>query len=1307
MGGLRTLLQRYRAALPALIVVVCTFVVEAVFGPSVVVISAVVLGPLLAAVSATPRVTAVITLIALFSAVMSGVLDDILFEHDHAVALLVTAAVGALSVALATIRSRREAQLAALEGVAGLQRVSEALAPAENLPEVVSALGVGADVLDSSTAILSLVPEAGWRADYVCRGYRDELAPLLRGPRPSIIDSPLTYSLRTGHTHAFETRGALARAFPELAVYFDGLGLRSIVTMPLRNSTGTVVGAFTLGFDREGPHSEHWHTLAAQIAQQASLAVDRALAREREQAVATQMQRLQHLTALLAGSLRPVDVANVLATAGREALGADAAAIYECAPDGSFRLLAERGYKASERAPRPRVHPDPSSPIIDLSGRGGLLCIETPDALLAAYPDAAKWPFHGALIAGPLHRDDAVFGVVNYLYAGTHVVDERLRTLASTILEQGSQALQRALLHEQAEASAEAAIKERDRSTAITAAMQDGLFVTGVGGEMIEVNARFCELTGYSRDEMIGARPPYPWWPNGARPERVDAFVSEIEHQILVAGTYGEYDVTFARPDGTRMLGILTASPLRNADGVVIGAVGTVKDVTDRVMVERRLRVLQRVTAELADARSLADIGAVAVDEMLPALRAQAGGLFVRSRDGQSIRLVHVREAYPGSARGWGRSAIDAYVPLAIAMRTGRIIAVDRDHPLPERAQQLDLDYPALEVRLERVGMRSGIWVPVDTDEHGARAVLALLFRESRAIDVGTVELCEAIAQQCGQALDRARLNAAEHAARIAAERSDERVRQLQFATAALSEAAEPDEVALAVTQHAARLLGADTVGLYVLEEGGDTLELVNTGMPLPDDIRPSLQRIPLDGRYVVADAARSGRPVWVEDIATWRKEYPLGWYVFRGRFGGVAAIPLTGQDRVLGVLVVLFREALIALDRSIIETFAGLAAHAFERATRYATERSIARVLQRSMLPRAPVLRGSVSVATRYRPAIDALQVGGDWYDVTRLDDGRVALTVGDVVGRGLPAAAAMGQLRSAVAALAYGTPSPATLLHRLDRFADRVEGGEAATVSYATIDVDRGVLRYACAGHPPPLLLPPDGPPRFLEDGRSWPLGVTTTRKRSEATLRLQPGTAVLFYTDGLVERRDTSLQQRLGKLVEATRTVDRTDPERVCEQVLERLLPAQGLGDDVALLCVSYDPANADTMHWRFPAKPESLYEVRGVLRRWLHRRGVATKTLDDIVLACDEACANAVEHGSVANSLIDLIARPDGDDALLFSVHDRGSWRPPEAGRPGGHGIKLMRVLMNEVTIDPGLDGTSVTLVKKLLDEDQRR
>jgi serine/threonine-protein kinase RsbW len=299
------------------------------------------------------------------------------------------------------------------------------------------------------------------------------------------------------------------------------------------------------------------------------------------------------------------------------------------------------------------------------------------------------------------------------------------------------------------------------------------------------------------------------------------------------------------------------------------------------------------------------------------------------------------------------------------------------------------------------------------------------------------------------------------------------------------------------------------------------------------------------------------------------------------------------------------------------------------------------------------------------------------------------------------------MGQLRSAVAALAYGTASPATLLHRLDRFAERVEGGEAATVAYATIDVDRGVLRYACAGHPPPLLLPPDGPPRFLEEGRSWPLGVTSPRKRSESTLRLQPGTAVLFYTDGLVERRDTSLQQRLAKLADATRSVDRTDPEEVCGQVLERLLPAQGLGDDVALLCVSYDPAGADNLHWRFPAKPESLYEVRGVLRRWLARRGVTERTIDDAVLACDEACANAVEHGSVVDGLVDLVARPDGVDAVLFSVHDSGNWRPPSPGRPGGHGIKLMRALMTEVTIDPGLDGTSVTLVKKLLEEDQRR
>src|SRR5690606_28839115 len=124
----------------------------------------------------------------------------------------------------------------------------------------------------------------------------------------------------------------------------------------------------------------------------------------------------------------------------------------------------------------------------------------------------------------------------------------------------------------------------------------------------------------------------------------------------------------------------------------------------------------------------------------------------------------------------------------------------------------------------------------------------------------------------------------------------------------------------------------------------------------------------------------------------------------------------------------------------------------------------------------------------------------------------GRLAITVGDVVGRGLPAAASMGQLRSALAAIALQGGGPAEVLERVDGFARRTEGGESATVAFALFDSDAGTLHYACAGHPPPLLIEPGASPRFLEGGRSWPIGVDHRgRRRREASVRLNPGSTV----------------------------------------------------------------------------------------------------------------------------------------------------------------------------------------------------
>jgi sigma-B regulation protein RsbU (phosphoserine phosphatase) len=200
--------------------------------------------------------------------------------------------------------------------------------------------------------------------------------------------------------------------------------------------------------------------------------------------------------------------------------------------------------------------------------------------------------------------------------------------------------------------------------------------------------------------------------------------------------------------------------------------------------------------------------------------------------------------------------------------------------------------------------------------------------------------------------------------------------------------------------------------------------------------------------------------------------------------------------------------------------------------------EHEVAGRLQESMrtgkLPKAP----GVEISATYRPAVRGLQVGGDWYDGFWLEDGKLGLVVGDVVGRGIEAAATMGQLRSATRALASTGLAPAALLGALDGFAHRHRVGVMATIVFAELDVPSRRLRIACAGHPPPLVGGGDRPADFLWDGRSAPIDAYggRPRPRPEADVELGPGALVLLYTDGLIEQRGRGLDEGMADLLAA---------------------------------------------------------------------------------------------------------------------------------------------------------------------------
>jgi serine phosphatase RsbU (regulator of sigma subunit) len=235
--------------------------------------------------------------------------------------------------------------------------------------------------------------------------------------------------------------------------------------------------------------------------------------------------------------------------------------------------------------------------------------------------------------------------------------------------------------------------------------------------------------------------------------------------------------------------------------------------------------------------------------------------------------------------------------------------------------------------------------------------------------------------------------------------------------------------------------------------------------------------------------------------------------------------------------------------------------------------ERQIAVRLQRALLPDKPLQHPKVAAAARYEAASEAMLVGGDWYDVLPLPRGRIGLTVGDVVGHGLEASAAMGRMRTAVSVLALRDESPGRLLTHLDEFARGPEGTEFATAVFATLDPASGMVTYASAGHPPMLVIDHTGSSRWLNGGRSQPLHGGVATHRGEASERIDPGSLLVAFSDGLVERRGEDLMSGMRRLEEAASYLSGRAPDEVCDLLIEGLGVAETRDDDVVVLVLRF--------------------------------------------------------------------------------------------------------------------------------------
>ncbi|WP_344618434.1 SpoIIE family protein phosphatase [Dactylosporangium salmoneum] len=362
------------------------------------------------------------------------------------------------------------------------------------------------------------------------------------------------------------------------------------------------------------------------------------------------------------------------------------------------------------------------------------------------------------------------------------------------------------------------------------------------------------------------------------------------------------------------------------------------------------------------------------------------------------------------------------------------------------------------------------------------------------------------------------------------------------------------------------------------------------------------------------------------------------------------------------------------------------------------AREHHIADQLQRSLMPPVTLDPEHLEVAAYYRAGVAGTQVGGDWYDVIELGADRTALVVGDVMGRGVPAAAVMGQLRAAVRAYARLDLPPADVLEYLDGVVRDLREDQIVTCVYAVYDPGERSLTYANAGHLPPLLVLPGAPPRPL-DSSGPPLGtgpLTLTEERVE----LPVGALLTLYTDGLVEHRDRDLDTGINALAALVGGV--SGPlEHVADRLVADLLPA-GPDDDITLLLtrVVGEPGEEQSVIQHIPAHERAVRDARRLVDTTLRRWQAPARIVDDLVLVVSELAANAVLHGRPP---IQLRLRRTQTHVVL-ELHDTAPYLPrkqrPTPDDEHGRGLQLVSSLCDRWGTRPTADGKAVWCVRSI-------
>ncbi|MGQ0548833.1 MAG: GAF domain-containing protein [Armatimonadota bacterium] len=916
------------------------------------------------------------------------------------------------------------------------------------------------------------------------------------------------------------------------------------------------------------------------------------------------------------------------------------------------------------------------------SGQPAWIRDVTKDANFPRAPFAARDGLHGAF-GFPVLVGDRVMGVAEFFSPEILPPDESLLRTVAVIGGQIGQFIERRRI--QAEVRESEARKGAILDTAI-----DCIITMDHEGKIVEFNPAGERTFGYSRADVLGKEMAALIIPPSLRAQHRAGLA-----RYLATGegpVFGRrLDMPAMRADGTEFPVELSIVRIPS-DGPPIFT-GTLRDITERRRAEQAQRFLIEATTELSGSLDYETILQKLARLMVPVLADWCAiGVVEEDQTLRDVAIVHKDAAKVAMAtelqRRYPRDP-DTH-PMLRVLRTGKAELVP---DIPESlllAVARDTDH--IEA-IRQVGARSYMIVPLIARGHTLGVITLVTSESGRRYGQEDLALIEEVARRAALAVDNARLYAAEQSARDQAEREARRARAIARVIAIAASA--PD-------------LGA------VFDEFAEALQLllpytwvtVSLRSPTPDVVvTPYVKGPSPSARALLEMPAAGTAPGWVLDTqqplvrhdASATDEFEEDRRAGAAGIRSYVIVPLSVGGRTIGTLNLghhvqgFYTEEHVRMVQPIADQLAITISRfqLFDEVQRRAGELSetLQRALLPTELPKAPLM----VVAALYRPADPEANIGGDWYDAALLGDDRVLLSVGDVAGHGVPAAAITGQVRNVIRAFALEERAPHEILMAANRFLSMLPESLQLSVWIGVFDPFSGTLAYAGAGHPPPYVVA-HGRAQAL-DSTGPLLGISPTIVYEPARLVLEPGSRLIAYTDGLIEAsRDILEGER--RLQEAAVATAPEPPGRATEALLERVLNGGSPQDDIAVLVVDSLPVDAP-LFFSLRAAPANLRKVRRAIRAYAGRVGISPERTEEVVIAVGEAALNVVEHAYDGRQGTLTIQGERQADRLMIIVRDAGRWRQP-VDRGRGRGTRIIKGFTDSATVTTGPTGTVVEM-----------